>query len=129
MKLPKYRAWDKDMQQMLQVNQLFLHPTTTNFGLGIIDEHNDFHPIDEIELLAYTTFNDKNDDDIYDGDFLTDDKGDLYQVFYNKNIHNWDVHKIDHLPGVYMGFLYSINRSSKITGNIYQHPHLLENKA
>lgn len=77
----KFRAWLIEHECMCRVDQLWLEPSAHKWGAGILDEHNDFHQIDKIRIMQYTGFNDKNDSEIYEDDFVGE-KDDIIQIGY-----------------------------------------------
>lgn len=62
----KFRAWHMANKYMMQVGQL----TLGTYGGGILDEHNDFHPTEEIELLQYMNIKDDEGAELYEMDII-----------------------------------------------------------
>lgn len=54
----KFRAWDKIENEMLHVSALYLEKGVSTFGIGFLDEHNDFHRIEDIVLEQFTGLHD-----------------------------------------------------------------------
>lgn len=97
----------------------------SSFG-GLIEDEKEGG---NIVLMQYTGLNDKNGKEIYEGDILEyEDKGNITDDFIEP------VEWIDDKHNVGWGTESSANvwadvaRLSKIIGNIYENPELLENK-
>lgn len=114
----KYRAWHKEMKEMLQVTQLWLASPS-----GIMDQRNDFHEIEDIVLMQYTGFKDFAGNEIYDGDILESIDREDKTVFSIVKLKpggdfSWDLFIDKSLPCL----------RTKIIGNIYENPDLIELK-
>lgn len=120
--IPKYRAWDKETQTMLDVSLIDFKKSV------LVGEHwefgeTNFINFDDVNLMQSTGLFDKNGKEIFEKDILD----------YNgrKVIVKWH--------GSYASFIYELqNRKTewkplylsyyhfKIIGNVYQNPELLE---
>ena len=129
----EFRAWDKETGEMFEVHELYLSDNSNAFGKGILDEHNDFHPIDEIELLEFTGLLDKNGKKIFKGDIVRrikekpnkfhfeiyDPNPLISEVFYDRA--GFFVKGIARMD-FYLG---AVHEKIEVIGNIYETPELL----
>lgn len=128
MKEIKFRAWDKKAGEMLRVDELFLVHNLNKFGKGILDEHNDFHPMDEIELMQFTGLLDKNGKEIFESDIIRFWANPQDYAGYKGHNYiaavEWDQH--------FLQFILSDGHGLRdfefieVLGNIYENPELLE---
>jgi len=119
--IPKFRAWDKELQTMLDVSLIDLKKGV------LVGEHwefgeTNFMSFDEIELMQSTGLFDKNNKEIFEGDVVSidTDEFDLLFVKYESGIY-WlmdDEECVEHLSDYY--------KYVSIVGNIYENPKLLE---
>lgn len=120
---PKFRAWEKNLKEMISVDSI-------NFEAGLINMELAWRTFEEIELMQYTGLKDSNGVEIYEGDVLM--AGDAYlgvikydstrAQFIGKNI--GETFQEDEYDT-----LYTKNgrfNSAKVIGNIYENPELLE---
>nr|DAD94208.1 MAG TPA: YopX protein [Siphoviridae sp. ctbBv3] len=132
--IPKFRAWDKELQTMLDVSLI-------DFKKGIlVGEHwkfgkTNFMSFDEIELMQSTGLRDKNGKEIFEGDIITD--GHTLGILRNhqtlgfymvdeKGKENFLSDTVD-TEGFEEAKEFMKN-SIEIIGNIYENPELLEDK-
>lgn len=111
----KFRAWHKEMKKMLQV--------VSECGGGILDQRNDFHKMEDIIIMKYTGSKDFAGKEIYDGDILESIDRKYNTVFGIVKLKpegdfSWDFPIDKSLPCL----------KTKIIGNIYENPNLLELK-
>lgn len=123
--IPKYRAWDKELQTMLDVSLI-------DFKKGVlVGEHwefgeTNFMNFDEIVLMQSTGLFDRNGKEIFEGDVLTSQNYPVKGVVeFRTDLGLW----VHYLKGYsYFEYLGNVAGSKEIIGNIYENPELLEVK-
>jgi len=120
----KFRAWDKDAEQMLAVDAIALAENVFEWGAGITDQHNDFHSMADIELMQFTGFHDENGVEIYEGDIIDFDRREWGG---DDNIHkvSWDAQEGAWSWG---GGSSSDMEWRTVIGNVFENPELLSNE-
>lgn len=125
--IPKYRAWDKELQTMLDVSLI-------DFKKGVlVGEHwefgeTNFMSFDEIVLMQSTGLFDKNGKEVFVGDIVKCTRGCLHEVYLEKE---YGGTFIGGMPAIYLKGLgegYAWTEYEEIIGNIYENPELLEEK-
>ena len=118
----KFRAWDKKDGEMLEVHELYFVENSNKFGKGILDEHNDFHPLNEIDLMQFTGLLDKNGKEIYESGVL--------KIYYEGNQRSY-LKKVKWLndpinKGRWDALDNCVFTSCEVVGNIfYENPELI----
>lgn len=121
----KFRAWDRNREEMYEVDALHLHR-------GLIEVDNEFdHQTTEIEpytIMQYTGLKDKKGVEIYEGDVVVNASSELiFQVVYKAPsfCRKW----IDDVSKRYRDPIEPMARNThiicEVIGNIHEHPHLL----
>jgi len=118
----EFRAWDTKVGEMFEVHELYLVDNSNTFDKGILDEHNDFHPMDEIILLQFTGLLDKNGKKIF--------KGHILKIYYEGNQRSY-LKEVKWLnDAINKGRCDALDNcvytSCEVVGNIFENPELLE---
>lgn len=119
----KYRAWEKNLKEMIEVEEI-------DFIRGVINGSSIWRFFDEIELMQYTGLKDKNGKEIYEGDILYHNEyywlvkyGEYkYHTFGNTDITSYGLLFENYNFGVTDNF----DGNWIVEGNIYENPNLLE---
>lgn len=124
--VPKYRAWDKEFKEMVQVNALVLDEqvikATYKNGNIVKDD------VKEYELMQSTGLKDKNGKEVFVGDIVKCTRGCSHEVYLEKE---YGGTFIGGMPAIYLkGLLsgYAWTEAEEIIGNIYENPDLLEDE-
>ncbi|QYC50914.1 hypothetical protein [Mammaliicoccus phage vB_MscM-PMS3] len=135
--IPKFRAWDKFEKEMLEVHGIN-YDADGVWTKEVFDEEDtgDFIHFSDIELLQSTGLIDKKGIEIFDGDIINykveveSDNGSLYTLreltgyIYKEGNCMWV--KLNDYEIIPLWCLKDKNATINILGNIYEHPHLLE---
>ena len=122
--IPKFRAWDKETQTMLDV------PLIDFKKRILIGEHwefgeTNFINFDEIELMQSTGMKDLNGIEIFEGDILKSNKY-ITSVFYERGAYRVKFCRTPNTT-VTMDVVSFIEKyKTKIIGNIYENKELLD---
>ena len=67
----KFRVWDVENKEMLEVQELDFEPTFYGGRIAIRpDQYNDYFYTEDMILMQYTGLKDKNGKEIYEGDIV-----------------------------------------------------------
>lgn len=121
--IPKFRAWDKELQTMLDVSLIDFKKRV------LVGEHwkfgeTNFVNFDDIKLMQSTGLKDKNGKEIFEGDILGTKDGLLNGIIeYRTDLGMWTNSLLR-----YNNFerLCSIASDREIIGNIYKNKELLD---
>ena len=124
--IPKYRAWDKEFKEMVQVNALVIDEqvikATYKNGNVVKEDMKNY------ELMQSTGLKDKNGKEVFVGDIVKCTRGCSHEVYLEKE---YGGTFIGGMPAIYLkGLLsgYAWTEAEEIIGNIYENPDLLEEK-
>lgn len=130
----KFRIWDIENKEMLEVQELDFEPTFYGGRIAIRpDQYNDYFDTEDMILMQYTGLKDKNGKEIYEGDIV------LYQdwemayegggndSFINKGIveyceDNCCFNVTERQTVDLADVLYKDNEDLEVIGNIYDNP-------
>lgn len=122
--IPKFRAWDKELQTMLDVSLIDFKKRV------LVGEHwkfgeTNFVSFDEIELMQSTGLFDRNGKEIFEGDILKSNKY-ITSVFYERGAYCVKFRRTTNTT-VTMNVISFIEKyKTKIIGNIYENKELLD---
>lgn len=117
----KFRAWDKENEKMMKVSSLHLENKEIS-----VKENGTFHLFRMQDLMQYTGVKDKNGKEIYENDLISCNKHKNIVVFFEGGCF-----KVKYLRNSTTTITCALNSflekyKCKISGNIYEHPKLLE---
>ena len=124
--IPRFRAWDKELQTMLDVSLIDFKKRV------LVGEHwkfgeTNFMSFDDIKRMQSTGLLDKNGKEIFEGDILKSNKY-ITSVFYERGAYRVKLRRTPNTT-VTMDLMVFIEKyKTRIVGNIYENPELLEVK-
>lgn len=121
----KFRAFDKDLKQILKVKEIdFEHRIVT---LKISKLAIKKIPFENVELLQYTCLKDKNEKEIYEGDIFVHNNQKFEVIYDGTRFIGVDSDRSGNGYVCYVDSHYKDGSSSiEVIGNIYENPELLE---
>lgn len=121
----KFRAFDKDLKQILKVKEIdFEHRIVT---LKISKLAIKKIPFENVELLQYTGLKDKNEKEIFEGDIFVHNNHKFEVVWDSTRFIGLDNDRSGKGYCCYVDSHYKDGSSSiEVIGNIYENPELLE---
>lgn len=122
----KFRVWDIENKEMLNVQELDFEPTFYGGRIAIRpDQYSDYFDTEDMILMQYTGFNDRCGKEIYENDIV-------YVSGEDENaIIEWDEETarfIIHFDGWIADFDNYYGKELEIMGDIYNNPELLGEK-
>ena len=126
----KFRAWDKENKEMLEVQELDYEDSYDGKPMIRTTMYNDYFDEEDMILMQYTGLKDRNGVEIYEGDIIacmTNDGKELY-----KSIVKYGKFNCSCCNGVYGWYFdggdirdceYDL---CEVIGNIYENPDLLK---
>lgn len=123
--IPKFRAWDKETQTMLDVSLIDFKKSV------LVGEHwkfgeTNFINFDDVNLMQSTGLFDKNGKEVFVGDIIKCTRGCLHEVYIEEE---YGGTYVGGMPAIYLKGIregYAWTGDEKIIGNIYENPELLE---
>ena len=131
--LPKFRAWDKEFKEMVQVDALLLDEQAikATYKNGSVTKED----IKNYNLMQSTGLKDKYGKEIFEGDIITNGKDIVHVIKRHETLGFYTL--IDGRE-IFLGNEMSIEKLEKeveefsgnteVIGNIYENPELLEDK-
>ena len=127
--IPKFRAWSNELGRMMSISDMWFNVDSLG-EIGLNDAvMNDYITVspDEIKLMQSTGLKDKNGKEIFEGDILKRNKC-ITIVFYERGAYRVKIRRTTNTT-VTMNVISFIEKyKTKIVGNIYENPELLEVK-
>nr|UVY07306.1 MAG: YopX protein [Bacteriophage sp.] len=128
MRVPKFRAWDKISKKMFPVGEIDF-----DYEFAYLEEENGYRcerDFDEIDLMEFTGFKDKNGEEVFEGDIIKDSEGFIAHVVYDKEYAGFGLNyqPFDLVGGLSVTFEELKNEyrnTFEVIGNIYENKDLL----
>ena len=123
--IPKFRAWDKETQTMLDVSLIDFKKSVLVGKHWEFGETN-FINFDDVNLMQSTGLFDKNGKEVFVGDIIKCTRGCLHEVYIEEE---YGGTYVGGMPAIYLKGIregYAWTGDEKIIGNIYENPELLE---
>ena len=128
----KFRAWDKDKEEMLTPDMSEWCINFENGGIDVLESNMNFSTqedcyisIENYELMEFTGLKDKNGKEIYEGDILECDWNDTRYPIHNIGPVKWDNRNACWRLGEGGTAKDDAENHFKVIGNIYENPELL----
>lgn len=114
--IPKYRAWHKKEKKMYDVIRIDFFYEEVDINPPHLGTTYSKKPakFEDVILIQSTGLNDKNDNEVFEGDIIRTPKGKIYVVEYKIN------------DSVYWWYGDVVLRLCEKIGNIYENPELLK---
>lgn len=114
----KFRCWNKELKEIWVGG--YVQFDTGNILFDDEDGNTFEYTGDEFPLMQYTGLNDKNGEEIYEGDFLKHDLWGISEIIWEHGMfrgkgNDHDITLADHQL-----------KRSRVIGNIYENPELLK---
>lgn len=125
--LSEYKETEKEDVEIKVIGDVLnIDFHTNSIQVMFSDGNCEWYELDSIKLLEYTGLKDINGVEIYEGDIIKrlDSETNFIIVFNKGCFCTQDSENLHHN----LGLLESINSFSKVVGNIYENPELLEVK-
>lgn len=129
--IPKFRAWEKETQTMLDVSLIDFKKSV------LVGEHwefgeTNFINFDDVNLMQSTGFRDKNGKEIFEGDIITNGQDVMCMKRHNTlGFYLEQKEKVEFLAGDielddFEECAEEISKMVEIIGNVYENPEMLE---
>lgn len=132
MRVIKFRAWDSENRQMLDVQELNFEDCFYGGGMQIkTTMYNDYFDYREMPLMQYTGLKDKNGKEIYEGDvvkIIISCKGDYItaEIKYSEEYTQYIIVNTNNITHEAEGLGDYHIENLEVIGNIYDNPKLLK---
>lgn len=120
----KYRAWEKNLREMIPVYDIDLKSK-------VINNDSAWRMFDEIILMQYTGLKDKNDVEICEGDIVENKKSKVRSVVEFVEgcfMYVYYKDKEKYVVPFHISVEFEEESQCEVLGNIYENPELLELK-